>query len=247
MFWKLNIFDFKPTSLLEKSYNFDIFTDVSDSGAAGFIQNTTFVMHKSWSEVEAVKSSTWRELKSIELSLLSFLHVLSNSTITCYTHGQYVSGIVLKGSQIYELQMIIALSILNICMSNEIDIHTVWIPRIENQRADFLSRIIDIDDWGTTVDFFQLLDCLWGPHTVDKFANMNNTKLLRLNSLYWNPGSIAVDAFTSDWSGENNWLVPPVSMASRVINHLIKSNSVGTSVVPKWPSSSSWLLLFHTG
>ena len=33
-------------------------------------------------------------------------------------------------------------------MSNEIDIHTDWIPGIENQRADFLSCIIDIDDWG---------------------------------------------------------------------------------------------------
>ena len=31
-------------------------------------------------------------------------------------------------------------------MNNEIDIHTVWIPRIENQRADVLSCIIDIDD-----------------------------------------------------------------------------------------------------
>jgi predicted fused transcriptional regulator/phosphomethylpyrimidine kinase len=47
VFWKLNIFDFKPPSLLEKSYNFDILTDASDSGTAGFIQNTTFVMHKS--------------------------------------------------------------------------------------------------------------------------------------------------------------------------------------------------------
>jgi hypothetical protein len=56
VFWKLNIFDFKPASLLEKT---SIFTDASDSGAVGFIQNT-FVMHKSWSEVEAVKSSTWR-------------------------------------------------------------------------------------------------------------------------------------------------------------------------------------------
>jgi hypothetical protein len=116
VFWKLNIFDFKPASLLEKTSNFDIFTDASDSGAAGFIQNTTFVMHKSWSEVEAVKSSTWRELKAIEF----------------YTDNQNAAGIVLKGSKIYELQMI-ALSIFNTCMSNEIDIHTVWIPRIENQ------------------------------------------------------------------------------------------------------------------
>ena len=143
------------------------------------------------------------------------------------------------------LQMI-ALSIFNTCLSNEIDIHTVWIPRIGNQRANFLSRIIDIDNWGTTADFVQLLGSLWGPHTVARFANMNNTKLLRLNSLYWNPGSIAVNAFTSDSSGENNWLVPPVSMVSRLINHLIKSNSVGTLVVPKWPSLPFWLLLFHT-
>ena len=134
MFWKLTIFDFdfKPASLLEKTSNFDIFTDASESGAAGFIQNTTFVMHKSWSEVEAVKSLTWRELKTIELSVLSFLHVLRNSMITCYTDNQKAAGIVLKGSQIYVLQMI-AFSIFNTCMSNEIDIHTVWIPRIENQ------------------------------------------------------------------------------------------------------------------
>jgi hypothetical protein len=40
----------------------------------------------------------------------------------------------------------IALSMFNTCMSKEIDIHTVWIRRIENQRADYFSRIIEIDD-----------------------------------------------------------------------------------------------------
>ena len=128
-------------------------------------------MHKSWSEFEAVKCSTWRELKAIELSLFSFLHVLKNSTITCYTDNQNAADIVLKGSTIFELQMR-ALSMFNTCMSKEIDIHTVWIRRIENQRADYFSRIIEIDDWGTTVDF-QFLNSLWGAHTVDKFANMN--------------------------------------------------------------------------
>jgi len=36
-------------------------------------------------------------------------------------------------------------------------------------------------------------------------------------------------------------------MISRVINHLIESNSVGTLVVPKWPSSPFWPLLFDIG
>ena len=53
----------------------------------------------------------------------------------------------------------IAFSIFNTCMSNEIDIHTVWIHRIENQRADCLCHIIDIDE---PLDFFQFLDSLWG-------------------------------------------------------------------------------------
>ena len=117
-------------------------------------------------------------------------------------------------------------------MSNAIYIHTVWIPRIENQRADYLSRTIDINDGGTTVAFFQFLDSLWGPHTDDRFANMNNTKLLRFNSLYWNTDSIGVDTLTSDLSDENNWLLPPVYMVSRVINQMIKSNFVGTLVMP---------------
>jgi hypothetical protein len=59
-------------------------------------------MHNSWSEVEAVKGSTWRELKAIELSLLSFLHVLRNSTITFYTDNQNAADIVLKESKIFE-------------------------------------------------------------------------------------------------------------------------------------------------
>jgi hypothetical protein len=46
--------------------------------------------------------------------------------------------------------------------------------------------------------------------TIDRFANFNNKKLNRYNSLYWNPGSEAIDAFSQNWQFENNWLVPPV-------------------------------------
>ena len=37
MFWKLNISNLKPVFLLEKESAYDIFTDASDVGAAGFI------------------------------------------------------------------------------------------------------------------------------------------------------------------------------------------------------------------
>ena len=77
VFWKLNIFDFKPASLLEKT---SIFTDAIDSGAVGFIRS------RGCQEFDLEK------LKAIELSLLSFLHVLRNSTITLYTDNQNAAG-----------------------------------------------------------------------------------------------------------------------------------------------------------
>ena len=95
--------------------------------------------------------------------------------------------------------------------------------------------------------FFDFIDSLWGPHTIDRFANMNNAKTSKFNSLFWNPGTVAIDAFTCDWHNENNWLVPPVALACRAINHLVKCKTVGTLIVPKWPSSPFWPLLFNEG
>jgi hypothetical protein len=31
---------------------------------------------------------------------------------------------------------------------------------------------------------------MWGPHSVDRFANVDNRKTKRFNSLYWNHGTL---------------------------------------------------------
>jgi hypothetical protein len=117
---------------------------------------------------------------------------------------------------------VLALTIFNSCRKNKIDIYTVWIPRRQNVQTDYLSRIIDIDDWQITVELYSYLDSMWGPYSVDRFANVDNRKTKRFNSLYWNPGTLGVDAFNSNWSSEVNWLVSPVARASRAINHLVE-------------------------
>ena len=58
------------------------FTDASDVGAAGFIKNSHLVMFKTWLKLEAGTSSTWREIKAVELSLLSFKDALKGSSVT---------------------------------------------------------------------------------------------------------------------------------------------------------------------
>jgi hypothetical protein len=83
----------------------------------------------------------------------------------------------------------LVLTIFEICAKNDTEIHTVcipWIPREQNTQADYLSRIIDIDDWAISTGFLQFIDELWGPHRVDRFASSNNAKTKLFNSLYWN-------------------------------------------------------------
>jgi len=93
--------------------------------------------------------------------------------------------------------------------------------RKREEKADAFSKIIDIDDWCISFAFFNFVDNMCGVHTIHRFTNMNNTKLPRYNSLYWDHRTSAIDAFTSNWRGENNWMVPQINLVSKCINHLV--------------------------
>ena len=101
--------------------------------------------------------------------------------------------------------------------------------------------LCDYDDWFVSQSFFIQIDRLWGPHTIDSFANSCNTKLTRFNSLFWCPGTEAVDAFSHDWSANNNWLVPPIFLIASVIKYMIASKGQGTLIGPCWPMLPSGL------
>ena len=132
-------------------------------------------------------------------------------------------------------------------MQTAIRLEMAWIPREKNQQADYLSRLVDHDDWMVNPYIFQWIDSIWGPHTIDRFATHYNRQLPRFNSRFWNPNSEAVNAFTCDWSGENNWLCPPVYLIPRVLRHAANSKAAATLVVPEWPSAPYWPMLCLDG
>ena len=101
------------------------------------------------------------------------------------------------------------------------------------QTDRFLSPIIDVNDWQSSTEFLEYLDTMWGTHTVDRFANMNNNKTKLFNSFHLNPGTLGVDAFSSNWQSDMNWLVAAVALTARAIMLLVKCKRRGTIVVPK--------------
>ena len=67
----------------------------------------------------------------------------------------------------------IAPDVFQICAQHGRYLEVQWIPRIQIERADFISRLIDIDDWQLTwlLTCFENLETRWSPHTFDCFAN----------------------------------------------------------------------------
>ena len=83
-------------------------------------------------------------------------------------------------------------------LENQISLDIQWIPRSDLERADYISRIVDIDDWQITNSCFEYIDKLWGPHTVDCFANYYNNKVEKFFSRFWNPNSSGRDFFVQN-------------------------------------------------
>ena len=172
-----------------------VYSDASDIGVGGVIKGRDgLICHLPWSPDEVRRSSTWRELQAIHVCLSSFSKTLSGRAVQWFTDNRNIPSIIRSGSMKRDLHQL-ALSIFKIITRCSIDLQIDWIPRSFNDHADAISRIIDFDDWGVYVEFFNYVDSIWGPHTVDCFANFNNRKLTRFYSRFCNPDAEGVDAF----------------------------------------------------
>lgn len=221
-----------------------IYSDASHLSCGSYIVDCkNSVFHSVWNNEEQAKSSTFRELRAVYLALRAYGSLLENSKVKWFSDSQSCVKIVQSGSTKLDLQLE-SLNIFKLCLKWNIDLSIQWVPREHNQIADDISKIYSSDEWEVTTEFFNFIDQMWGPHEVDRFASFKNRKLNRFNSLFYEYKSEAIDAFTQSWSDCNNWLVPPIYLVSRTIFHLLACKGKGTLIVPKWPSSSFWPILF---
>ena len=100
------------------------------------------------------------------------VNILKYKRIQWFTDNQNVVSIIAKCSIKLELQDI-ALCIFKNCVQHNIFIDVECVPRTNNDKADYISRIIDYDHWGVVYEIFVFRV----PHEIDWFANDNNHNL----------------------------------------------------------------------
>lgn len=164
------------------------------------------------------------------------------SHVKWFTDNQAAARIVEVGSMKLELHRM-ARRIFKICLQAGIYLDIQWIPRTLNQQADYVSRLIDADDWQTTSHLFSSLNARWGPHCVDSFANHYNHKLPRFFSRFWNSNTAGVDFFIQPLGGKNCTGGPACFNRFESSSLYEVSKGGGTIVLPFWPSAHYWPLL----
>ncbi|CAC5411397.1 unnamed protein product [Mytilus coruscus] len=190
-----------------------------------------------WSSSEGQNSSTWKELTAVRNVLLSLLDFIKDKRLKSFTDNQNIVSIITKGSMKGHLQDISG-DIYQSCLRHNISLDVKWVPRTQNEKADFISRNIDSYDWSVSDYIFSLLNLRWGPHEIDWFASDHNFKLPVFYSRCWNVNSIGIDAFTFDWSGINGWFVPPVCVLLKVFLYMKQCKAYETVILPLWRSAS---------
>ena len=217
LFWRDNLRNLNGVSFWSTPFvpSKIVFSDASSTGCAAFIQSSSLIFHRNWSATESLKSSTWRELATVRYSLEAFNSNLAGHRVRWNTDNQNVVRIVQVDSMIEELQEL-TLDIFLFASSHNIRLDLTWIPLDQNSEADRFSKVVDIDNYSVHDDVFIHLDRLWGPHSIDSFASSYNAKLPRFNLRFLQSGTEVVDAFSQDWSCDNNWIVPPITVVGKV-------------------------------
>jgi hypothetical protein len=111
--------------------------------------------HGSWEphKRHGVASSTWQELSALLRLLRSFAPVvLQDCTVVARGDARNVFSTLQKGGSGREHLQTVCLDIFALCLEHRLNLRPEWLPRKENERADYLSKIRNVDDFGISPD-----------------------------------------------------------------------------------------------
>ena len=204
---------------------------------------------------------TTRELFGSGKLFQTFGPLLTGTTVPLYLDSQVAvmalggdipiyPGKIFGGSKTLELQDLVSW-IYDITERYNFGIRAVWIPRSLNERSDFNSHLNEYNhyDFCLIREAFGHLEHMFGPHSIDRFSSDNSAQLPRYNTKYFSPKAEALDAFSLNWDGDNNYVFPPPSLVGQSIYHARSCGATLTLVYMEWysrPYMHSLFVSAHT-
>lgn len=214
--------------------------DSSDFGW-GAVLNNHLTARGFWASPVREAHITLKELQAVRHAVESFLPHLQGRRVLLHEDNQAVIGILSKLTSKSPVLMNELRKLWYLLDTCNITLRPRYIRSAANIWADKLSRELDNSDWSLNAKHFLMLNNLWGPHSIDRFASFTNAQLPRYNSRWLDPGTEGVDCLRlsdQEWRKENNWCNPPWDLLPELVLKLRQSGAAATVVAPAWPSAA---------
>jgi len=208
-------------------------TDASSTGWGAVLGEQEASGH--WDREMSQEPSNVREMVAVLLGLQTFAQELSNSrvrimtdNVSCAAYINFLGGTSVKLTNV-------ARAIWEVAYNHNIELKAHYLAGSLNVHADRLSRVSPQYEWGLHRRLFQHLDRKWGPHSIDRFANMHNSQLPVYNSMYLDPQTSGVDALSqTNWGLHNNYVNAPFRLLDEVIQVIEEQGAQATVIAPEW-------------
>jgi hypothetical protein len=218
-----------------KAVDIQIETDASGSGwgaACGGKEASGI-----WSLDMQHKPSNYRELMAVHMAILSFKDMLKHKVvqvlsdnITTVAYLNHLGGHCIELSNLAQAIW---------CTTNSLNItlKAKFLAGNQNYHADRLSRLASHYEWMLDPDLFHIINRMWGPFSIDRFASFLTKQIPRYNSQFCDPLSVGVDALAQkDWGTENNFVNAPFRLIPQILTKIQAHQAEATIIAPWWPS-----------
>ncbi|KAA6374337.1 MAG: hypothetical protein EZS28_030136 [Streblomastix strix] len=118
---------------------------------------------------------------------------------------------------------------------NKIQIHPIYIPGLQNQIADSLSRLEQAGDYQLNDKAQQFLHLNFQEFPkIDAFSTSRNHILPQFFTTTFNQQAIATDAFQQSWRNQSILIHPPIIMLQKVVRKISMEKPRGVVIAPDW-------------
>ena len=234
---------------LDKSYNpidtskpdIELKTDAATSGGWGAVCNSTKTGGR-WTDSEKEKDINYLEMLAIFFAIKSFVHLLAGKHVKILSDNTTAVAYIkhMGGTRVKEYNDL-AYKIWSFCMDKGIWITIAHLSGVLNVEADEKSRKFnDNIEWSLNSELFDRIITFFPKPDIDLFATRLNFKIKPFVSWNPDPESIAVDAFTLDWSLYYSYVFAPFSVIQRCLTKIQRDGAKTLMIVPWWPTAVWW-------
>lgn len=241
--WWVSAFEtWNGCSVIPKTIDAQLTTDASRIGWGGTLEGKK--AQGFWDKSIGQSHSNIREMWAVLMALISFRDQVSGRTIQVVSDNiSTVAYLNHMGGPSVELNQL-ATAIWAEAINNHVSLTCCHIPGKQNVVPDHLSRLNDKYEWQLNPALFRLLDEMWGPHTVDRFASILTAQLDNFNSRFYHPQASGVDALAQqNWATHNNFVNAPFRLIPRVLDVLRSQQADATIIAPLWKAQPWYRLL----